>query len=96
MRLPEEENIPDGIQAIPTHENGETSPIRLTCEPEGILRIDRLSSAPCLISIYAPSGLRIYRTRLGTETLRVPLPQGAYIISVQTPQARSCRTVFLK
>ena len=96
MRLPEEADIPDGIQAIPTHKNGETSPIRLTCEPEGILRMDRQSSSPCAISIYAPSGLRIYQTRLETETLRVPLPKGTYIINVQTLQTQFCHTIFLK
>ena len=96
MRLPEEADIPDGIQSIPANGDGEASPVRMTCEPGGILRMDCLSSAPCQISIYAPSGHRIYRTRLEAETLRVPLPQGTYIISVQTPQTRSCRTVFLK
>ena len=95
MRLPDEEGG-DGIQLVQTGEDNGEVPVRLTCEPGGILRIDRLTEAACQVSIYAPSGTCIYHTRLDVPSLRIPLPRGCYIVSSQAGQVRSSHALYLQ
>lgn len=95
MRLPEKDT-PDAMPSIMATTPGQTPPVRLTCEPGNILRVDRLSPTPCQVNIYSPSGVCVYRTRLESETLRIPLSQGAYVVSAHSAQSRFHQTILLK
>lgn len=71
-------------------------PVRLVCDGEGQLRVENPLGTLCLLSIYAVSGVCLYRAQMPVGTTTIPLSAGVYVVNCKCDGGRLCKTVSIR